>query len=151
MKSEEWITDRTAFIKGLKKPTAQQTLLVALAEKTDKTKEELKTLAVLVSAEKATARAQQANKDAAAFLSAQQKAENAAFRKARNHKLYEAAGLLIMAGFVDTKTGDLKLDAAELLGALIGLSKVPSDHEKRGDWRRVGVEKMKEYGDKGAK
>lgn len=36
--------------------------------------------------------------------------------KERNHKLYNAAGLLILAGLIDSKTGDLKYDTETVLG-----------------------------------
>jgi len=44
--------------------------------------------------------------------------EDKAARKARNHELYKAAGLLGLAGAVDKKTGKLKIDAGFLVGFL---------------------------------
>ncbi|MQT78371.1 conjugal transfer protein TraD, partial [Pseudomonas helleri] len=52
--------------------------------------------------------------------------------------LYQSAGLLILAGLVDTKTGKPTIDRGELLGALLGLAKVPADDPRRGDWKRAG-------------
>ena len=39
-------------------------------------------------------------------------------RRERNHKLFLAAGLMIDAGLVDTKTGELNFDHEKLLTAL---------------------------------
>ena len=65
-------------------------------------------------------------------------AEKLAERKNRDHQLYQSAGLLILAGLVDTKTGKPTLDRGELLGALLGLAKVPADDARRSDWKRAG-------------
>jgi hypothetical protein len=64
--------------------------------------------------------------------------ENAALRKSRNRELFNAAGLLILAGLVDSKSGLPLIDKGELLGALIGLSKVSLDDARRGEWKRAG-------------
>ena len=65
-------------------------------------------------------------------------AEKLTERKRRNHDLYQSGGLLILAGLVDTKTGKPTLDRGELLGALLGLAKIPADDPRRGDWKRAG-------------
>ncbi|MQT44722.1 MULTISPECIES: conjugal transfer protein TraD [unclassified Pseudomonas] len=131
---DEWITIRTAYISGLKSPNDQQRLLLALAEKSDHTAEDKRKLAALVRAEKAADRAQRAKADAARIING----EKAKERKARDHELYQSAGLLILAGLVDTKTGKPTIDRGELLGALLGLAKVPADDPRRGDWKRAG-------------
>lgn len=61
-------------------------------------------------------------------------------RKARDHELYNSAGLLIMAGLVDTtKTGKPTIDKAELL-----LAKVPENDQRRLEWKKAGAAKFAE-------
>jgi hypothetical protein len=43
-----------------------------------------------------------------------------------------------LAGLVDTKTGKPTIDKAELLGALLGLAKVPAEDPRRKEWKRAG-------------
>lgn len=131
---DEWLTTRTAYLKGLKSPNDQQRLLVVLVEKTDRTADDNRKLAALVRAEKAADRAQKARADAARIINV----EKAKERKTRDRELYQSAGLLILAGLVDTKTGKPNLDRGELLGALLGLAKVPADDPRRSDWKRAG-------------
>ena len=59
-------------------------------------------------------------------------------RTARTHELCNSAGLLILAGLVDTKTGQPTIDKGELLGALLGLAKVPEEDPRRLEWKRAG-------------
>jgi hypothetical protein len=54
------------------------------------------------------------------------------------HELCNSAGLLILAGLVDTKSGQPTIDKAELLGALLGLAKVPVEDPRRKEWKRAG-------------
>jgi hypothetical protein len=133
-----WITARVTYLKGLKSRNDQQELLVILAEKTVRTPQEDKKLALLVKAEKATVRATKARQEAANLIKAERQAEAKAERAARNHELYQSAGLLILAGLVDTKTGKPTVDRGELLGALLGLAKVPQDDQRRAEWKRAG-------------
>ncbi|MEL3086346.1 hypothetical protein R9N76_00260, partial [Escherichia coli] len=89
-----WIDDRVAYIRGLKSPSEQQRLLVVLFEKNGRTADDERKLNALVRAEKAAERAMKAKADAARIIDAEKKAA----RKARDRELYQAAGLLIMAG-----------------------------------------------------
>jgi hypothetical protein len=147
MEADKWLDDRLAYIRGLKAPSDQQALLVALAEKANQSAEDKRKIAALVRAEKAAERAQKARANAARIVNA----EKAKARKARDRELYQSAGLLIMAGLVDTKTGQPTLDRGELLGALMGLAKVPEDDTRRTEWKRAGdammVERQKGGGD----
>jgi hypothetical protein len=74
-------------------------------------------------------------------------AEKLATRKARDRELYNAAGLMILAGLVDSRTGMPLLDRGELLGALMELSRVSPEDERKAQWKRNGdallAEKMK--------
>jgi len=132
--NDEWLASRVAYLRGLKSPSEQQQLLMLLADKPDKTPEDARKLAALVRAEKAAERAVKARADAARIINA----EKAAQRKARDHELYQSAGLLILAGLVDTTTGKPTRDRGELLGALVSLAEAQVDDEKRAAWKRKG-------------
>ena len=130
----EWLEDRVAYIRGLKSPNDHQRLLLLLNDKKDATDDDRRKLVALIRAEKAAEKAQRAKASVAKIVNAEKEAE----RKRRNHDLYESGGLLILAGLVDTKTGNPTLDRGELLGALLGLAKVPADDVRRSDWKRAG-------------
>lgn len=138
MENDSWLKDRVAFLKGLKSRTDQQELIVLLAENKARTPQDTKKLAVLVKAEKASVRASKARQQASNLINSEKRTIAEAARKARTHNLCESAGLLGLAGLVDTVTGIPTLDRAELLGALLGLSKVPADDHRRADWKRAG-------------
>ena len=131
---DKWLADRVAYIRGLKSPNDHQRLLLLLNDKKGATNDDLRKLVALVKAEKAAEKAQRAKASVAKIVNAEKLAE----RKNRDHQLYQSAGLLILAGLVDTKTGKPTLDRGELLGALLGLAKVPSDDARRSDWKRAG-------------
>ena len=132
--NDEWLASRVAYLRGLKSPSEQQQLLMLLADKPDKTPEDARKLAALVRAEKAAERAVKARADAARIINA----EKAAQRKARDHELYQSAGLLILAGLVDTTTGKPTRDRGELLGALVSLAEAQVDDTKRAAWKAKG-------------
>ena len=138
MKNDEWLKDRVAYLKGLKSRNEQQEWLVLLAEKSNRNAQDDKKLNAIVKAEKASLRATKARQDAANLINAEKKATAKAERTARTHELCNSAGLLILAGLVDSKTGKPTLDKGELLGALLGLAKVPEDDARRTDWKRAG-------------
>ena len=131
---DDWLTARLAYLRGLKAPNDHQRLLMLLTDKPQRTANDERKLAALVKAEKAAERAQKARAQAARIINA----EKDAARKARDRELYNAAGLLILAGLVDTKTGVPNLDRGELLGALLGLAQVPTNDQRRAEWKRAG-------------
>lgn len=131
---DEWIKERAAYIRGLKTPNDQQRLLLLLLDKGEKTADDNRKIAVLVKAEKAAERALKARATAARIVNADKAAE----RKARDRELYQCAGLMILAGLVDSATGKPKLDRGELLGALQALATAPADDPRRNDWKRAG-------------
>ena len=133
-----WLASRVSYLKALKSRSDQQELLVLLAEKTDRTPKDEKNLAALVKAVLANMRAAKARQEATALINADRKAVADAERKARDHEMYQAAGLLSLAGLVDKKTGKPVMDRGELLGALLGLAKLPADNPKRAEWKRAG-------------
>lgn len=104
-KQAKWLTDRVQTIRGLKSPNEPQRLLVILHDKADKTAQEIKTLSLLIQAERAAEKAQEARTKVMNLIQAEKRAEAKAARKARDHALYQSAGLLIMAGLVDQSNG----------------------------------------------
>lgn len=133
-----WLTTRVTYLKGLKSRNDQQELLVLLADKKDRTSQDEKKLVALVKAERASVRAAKARQEAANLINAERKSTAEAERKARDHEMYQAAGLLSLAGLVNKKTGKPTMDRGQLLGALLGLAKVPQDDTRRADWKRAG-------------
>lgn len=120
-KQEQWAADRVQYIRGLKSPNEQQKLMLILTDKTDKTAQEARTKVMnLIQAEK--------------------RAEARASRKARDHALYQSAGLLILAGLVDSQTGKPVDDTSALLGALASLNDLSRDNPKWSDWKNKGQE-----------
>ena len=107
MTQDKWLNERLAYIRGLKAPNDQQRLMLILAEKGTLSADESRKLNALIRAEKAAERAQKARADVARIMNA----EKALLRKARDHELYQSAGLLILAGLVDTKTGIVDVTA----------------------------------------
>ena len=138
MEKDEWIKDRVVYFKGLKSRTEQQEIFVFLAEKKNRTAQDDKKFNAIIRAEKASQRATKARQDAARLINEENRAVAKAERAARTHELCNSAGLLILAGLVDTKTGKPAIDKGELLGALLGLAKVTAEDPRRKEWKRAG-------------
>src|SRR5450759_918643 len=138
MKNDEWLNDRVKYLKGLKSRNEQQELLVLLAEKTSRTAQDDKKFNAIIRAEKASHRATKARQDAARLINEENRVAAKAERAARTHELCNSAGLLILAGLVDTKTGKPAIDKGALLGALLGLAKVPVEDPRSKEWKRAG-------------
>jgi reverse gyrase len=136
----EWIEQRVAYIRGLKKPTDRQRMLLLLTEKRFRSADDQRKLETLIKAEKAEERVQKARAEAARVVTAVKQAE----RKARNHELYKAAGLLILAGLVDSATGKPLRDRGELLGALLDMAKGRRDENTVREWKRAGDARLDE-------
>ena len=140
---DDWLNARLAYLRGLTTPSDHQRLLLLLADKPDRTPEDGRKLAALVRAEKAAERAQKARANAARIVNQEKLTE----RKARDRELYNTAGLMILAGLVDSRTGMPLLDRGELLGALMELSRVSPEDERKAQWKRKGdallAERMK--------
>lgn len=135
MKIEDWIQNKVKEIKDAKTRTDEQELLLILHDNKNRTAQENKEFDILVKYEKSLEQTN-ARKQAAVNLTQNKKKEE---RKARDHELYNAAGLLILAGLVDTKTGKPTIDKNELLGALAGLAKVPESDQRRTEWKKAGA------------
>jgi len=137
---KRWAEQRVQFIRGLKSPNEQQRLMVLLTDKTNKTAQEVRTLSLLVQAERAAEKAQEAKAKVMNLIQAEKRAEARAARKARDHALYQSAGLLILAGLVDSQTGKPVDNTAALLGALASLNELSRDNPKWSDWKIRGQE-----------
>lgn len=59
-KQEQWAAERVQYIRGLKSPNEQQKLMLILTDKADKTAQDIKTLSLLMKAEQAAEKAQEA-------------------------------------------------------------------------------------------
>ena len=129
MENNHWLHDRVTYLKGLKSRNDQQELLVILAEKSDRTSHDEKTLAALIRAEKASIKAVKARQDAAHLINAEKKAEREAERKARNHRLILQGVLFDLAGLENRSRG-------ELLGLL--LAATGSDEARWASWKFKG-------------
>ena len=138
MNNEEWLNDRVKYLKGLKSRNEQQEWLVLLAEKATRNAQDDKKFNAIIRAEKAGQRATKARQEAARLINEENRVAAKAERAARTHELCNSAGLLILAGLVDTKTGKPAIDKGELLGSLLGLAKVPAEDPRRLEWKRAG-------------
>jgi hypothetical protein len=138
-KNAEWLNNRVLTLKALKSRTEQQNILIELFDKQNRMPQDDKKFNALVRAEKAAERANKAKQAAGNLIQAEKHAEKKAERKARDHELYNVAGLLILAGLVDKDTGKPKIDKNELLGALVGLAKVPESDPRRTEWKKAGA------------
>jgi cytochrome P450 len=144
MKTCVYIKNTQVFIKSLRKIytsfiVAFKNILIELFERQNRTSQDDKKFNALVRAEKAAERASKAKQAASRLIQAEKHAEKKAEKKSRDHELFNAAGLLILAGLVDTKTGKITIDKNELLGALIGLAKVPETDQRRTEWKKAGA------------
>ena len=139
-KQEQWAAERVQYIRSLKSPNEQQKLMLILTDKADKTAQDIKTLSLLMKAEQAAEKAQEARAKVMNLIQAEKRAEARAARKARDHALYQSAGLLILAGLVDSQTGKPVDDTAALLGALASLNDLSRDNPKWSDWKIRGQE-----------
>ncbi|HIE1977035.1 TPA: hypothetical protein ACXKGF_005166 [Escherichia coli] len=114
----DWLKKRIGFIRRLGEQTARQRQIIELLDnEAGLTEQERKLLHVLATAEKNELQEQQNQRKQAA----QKQIEGKKKRRERNHRLFLAAGLLIEAGLVDTKTGELYYPKEMLLQKLKAL------------------------------
>jgi len=140
--NDKWLIERIEHIRNKKSPSDQQRLLILLCEKEDKTPKEEQDFKALVRAEKAVTRLENAAEKVASSKTRVSKilrAERSAKEKARTHELIQSAGLLIMAGLVDSATGEPLWDRAELLGALYSIANGHIDDNQKKEWKEKGI------------
>ena len=133
-KAQKWLTDKAAYIKGLKSPTDTQSLLVLLAEKSERTEQDEKKLRLLINAEKASERAQRARVQASKVMAD----EKLKARKARNHRLIKQGVLMDLAG-LQSRTHE------ELLGLLLLVAEA-SGPEDWQNYKERGVQHLLQRG-----
>ncbi|HAX9425417.1 TPA: hypothetical protein JTD95_004870 [Escherichia coli] len=105
----EWLKKRIGFIRKLGEQTARQRQIIDLLDnESGLTEQERKLLHVLATAEKNDLQAQESERKQAV----QKRIEG------KKQRLFLAAGLLIEAGLVDTKTGELCYKKDRILHAL---------------------------------
>lgn len=129
-KERDWLGDRIKHIKGLKSPNDQQALLVALAEKDNRSDLEEKKLAALIRAERASVRAMKARQEAASLIYAEQREAANAARKQRTNRLILQGLLFDLAGLETRSRG-------ELLGLLLSASTM-TDQARWASWKERG-------------
>lgn len=129
-KERDWLGDRIKHIKGLKSPNDQQALLVALAEKDNRSDLEEKKLAALIRAERASVRAMKARQEAASLIYAEQREAASAARKQRTNRLILQGLLFDLAGLETRSRG-------ELLGLLLSASTM-TDQARWASWKERG-------------
>ncbi|QMJ44362.1 hypothetical protein HVX98_23945 (plasmid) [Escherichia coli] len=111
----EWLKKRIGFIRKLGEQTARQRQIIDLLDnEAGLTEQERKLLHVLATAEKNDLQAQESERKQAI----QKRIEGKKQRRERNHRLFLAAGLLIEAGLMESKTGNLKFKRELTLQAL---------------------------------
>lgn len=111
----EWLKKRIAFIRKLGEKTARQRQIIDLLDDEASLSEtERRLLHVLATAEKNALQ----ERDAAQKKAVQARISGQKNRRERNHRLFLAAGLLIEAGLVDTKTGELRYPKDNILQKL---------------------------------
>ena len=130
IKERDWLGDRIKHIKGLKSPNDQQALLVALAEKDNRSDLEEKKLAALIRAERASVRAMKARQEAASLIYAEQREAASAARKQRTNRLILQGLLFDLAGLETRSRG-------ELLGLLLSASTM-TDQARWASWKERG-------------
>lgn len=123
----DWLDNRITYIRGLRKPSDQQRLLLILAEKPDRSPDDERKLAALVRAERAADRARSARAAAGRVVAA----ERDVARKARTRRLIELGGLVDLAGLAD-------MDRGTLLGLMLAGSNAAADDEKAASWKKRG-------------
>lgn len=133
-KAQKWLFDKVQHIKGLKSPTDTQSLLVLLAEKSERTEQDEKKLRLLINAEKASERAQRARVQASKVMAD----EKLKARKARNHRLIKQ-GVLVDLAELNERTLE------ELLGALLLVAEA-SGPEDWQNYKERGVQHLLQRG-----
>ena len=129
MMSEQWLSNRVEYIKGLKSPSVTQKTLVELYEipETQRTPINIKHLNTLIKAEKAADKAVSAQRAAKKVLTEDQ----AKKRKERTHKLVQLGALFEVAGLDN-------YNPSALLGVLLKAAEVPVDDQKWDIWADHG-------------
>ena len=108
MENNDWLINRIAYLKGLQSCSDQQKLLILLAEKPDRSAQDIKRLTVLIRAEKAGNKISRARQLATSVINAEIESGG----KTNNHRLLLQGKLIDLAGLASRSR-------SELLGLLL--------------------------------
>lgn len=136
--SEKWLSDRIAYIQGLKNPSLTQKTLVELYNipEHERTPTNTKHLNTLIKAERTADRAAAAQRAAKKIFTEEQ----AKKRKERTHKLVQLGALFEIANLDNH-------NPAELLGILLKAAELPQDDPKWALWREYGQQTLNQRKD----
>lgn len=136
--SEKWLSDRIAYIQGLKNPSLTQKTLVELYNipEHERTPTNTKHLNTLIKAERTADRAAAAQRAAKKIFTEEQ----AKKRKERTHKLVQLGALFEIASLDNH-------NPAELLGILLKAAELPQDDPKWALWCEYGQQTLNQRKD----
>lgn len=129
-RADFWLADHIAGLRGRRNLSDQQKRFMVLADRVNRTSDEEHEFTTLASAERAA--------EGARRKLPQVTPNSSAAPIDREHELSRSAELLVLAGLLDSRTGEPVWDRAELLGALLQLAATPADSEARATWKRIG-------------
>jgi hypothetical protein len=135
--SEKWLSDRIAYINGLKNPSLTQKTLIELHNipEHERTPTNTKHLNTLIKAERTAVEPHQPNEQPKKiYRRTSQK------RKERTHKLVQLGALFEIANLDNH-------NPAELLGILLKTSELPQDDPKWALWREYGQQTLNQRKD----
>lgn len=131
VRTDFWLSDHIAGLRGRRNLNDQQKRFMVLADTVSRTSDEEHEFTTLADAERAA-------EDARRKPQPEVTADNTVPPVDREHQLSRPAELLVLAGLLDSRTGEPVWDRAELLGALLELAATPADSEARATWKRIG-------------
>lgn len=109
------------YLQTKEKLTRDEAKYLDLNFKKDRTPAEQKLFAALRAEQISRQRTRDAKKIRSRLEAQARKAVSDTARKARTHKMIEAASLMGLAGLLDTKTGSLLFDLEQITGALVAV------------------------------
>jgi len=134
----DWTASHVQYLQGHSSLSQQQQRFLELALNDSRSAIEEKQFKAALKLEKLSMQMLKAKAESASIENAAKKVA----RKARDHELYNSAGLMIVAGLVDTVTGKPLMGKAEILGALMKLAQVPTNDPRWAEWKKTGSDKL---------
>jgi|GEM_PF-652080 len=134
--NQNWLQNKINQLTENNSLNENEKLLLDLAKKENLNSIEKNILQNLINIEKAKEKIKLAKRKIS--IAANQEKRN--IQKARNHKLFNAAGLLIKSNFVNSKTGDYLENPAVILGALIRAKEAIEKNKVEAiqSWQQIG-------------
>jgi len=130
MENCEWLINHVAYLRELKSRSDQQDLLILLAEKSDRSAQDIKKLTILIRAEKAGNKQSRARQSATNFINAERRAAKESERKANDQRLLLQGNLIDLAGLKSRCR-------SELLGILLAAA-ATEDPFQWASWKTKG-------------